>query len=265
MRRFLSTIRWRNKGYRFFKRFLRKNTCRREMHPKKLSEIAADFLVNPIRIRQFNLPELQLDIPPIIDDTAPFYDIYRNNEKVSKGLIGMLLGDQEIKNILKSYFKGEYIRIWNASLNYSPARPTKKTVSESQLWHWDYSDEKMVHIMLYLKDVDGESGPFTYLSKEDGEKIYRHPLWIERYTDSEVEAFLGNQLAERKNQFLCSSGTCLIVDPGVFLHQGARNTKERVVLFISFTSDSPYEFEVNFLKQREKDKFWELLEKEINS
>jgi len=213
---------------------------------------------------EFTLPEMHIEIPSIMEDTQPFYDIYEDNELICKKLIRMLLDSPEIKNILNTYFAGEYVRFWNLSLNYSPQRSSERAFGESQLWHWDYNDKKTVHLMLYLKDVDQECGPFTYLSAADSTRIHRHPFWIERYSDSEVEGNLGKQLADSRKQFICGRGACLIADPGVLLHQGARNTRERMVLFASFTSDSPYEYEQNFLNRREKDKFWELIESEIN-
>ncbi len=118
--------------------------------------------------------------------------------------------------------------------------------------------------MLYLTDVDEDSGPFTYLDKINSELVPRNPYWIERYDDDSINSILNGNLKKFTNKIVCKRGTCLVVDAGVFLHQGARNTKERIVLSCSFTTDFPYELEPRFEALIRKDEFFSALERNIN-
>lgn len=262
----IGTIRWRLKPLRFIQKKIRYVTSKRpSMTLDHTSDsIANGFFSNPNYVTELNIQEILIDRPQIEADHQPFYNIYDRNSKICKELLSRLVDKTEIISILRSYFEGAYVKCWNISLNYSPERNSSATINESQLWHWDYSDKKMIHLMLYLTDVNEESGPFTYLDKANSELVTRNPYWIERYDDDSINSILNGNLKKLTNKMLCKRGTCFVADPGVFLHQGARNTKERIVLFCSFTTDFPYEQEPRFQALRRNDEYFSNLEKIIN-
>jgi hypothetical protein len=228
------------------------------------NSLLSDFYNNPGHVEKIELSNIEVKRTDITNDNQPFYDIYKSNTDVCKSLVRKLVENENIISILRSYFDNNYVQFWNVSLNYSPQRMFDVPISESQLWHWDYSDKKMIHLMLYMSDVDEESGPFTYLDVRSSKLVYRNPFWIERYTDDEVNRMLNGHITSKTKKMICNKGTCFVADPGVFLHQGARNTKERIVLFCSFTSDSPYEHEPRFQDLKQRDSFYNEIEKVIN-
>ncbi len=85
-----------------------------------------------------------------------------------------------------------YLGLWpqlftiGARLNF----PTKDQPMESQLWHRDPEDLKLIKVFIYLADVDMSRGPFSYIPKthpfSDGAgKVPEHKD-IKRITDDEM-------------------------------------------------------------------------------
>lgn len=62
-------------------------------------------------------------------------------------------------------------RLWHleATLPLPPNIPA----SNSQRWHRDYEDRKLVKVFLYLNDVDESAGPFTYLKRSHAGGAWR--------------------------------------------------------------------------------------------
>lgn len=152
-----------------------------------------------------------------------------------KAMVLEVLKNPEYINLIRQYF-GDRAYLWNIGLNFSP--PSKYIVN-SQKWHFDYGDTKQLHFIIYLTDVDLESGPFTFLPKNLSTKVKRNSLWMERLSDEELESTYGIDLENDVVKLTGEAGSAFIIDPGLLLHQGARCAKPRLALFLSVTSTSP--------------------------
>ena len=132
-----------------------------------------------------------------------------------------------------AYFKGKP-RLLHVALNLSLPMTNNKLI-ESQLWHVDFDDSKLLRVVLYLSDVDESAGPFTLVSKLTSRRI-RSLLFVQRLTDQMLEKKV------QSSEKLCAigkSGTLLFVDTANCFHQGSRCTKARLALFITFSTQSP--------------------------
>ncbi|MBM3775892.1 MAG: hypothetical protein FJW37_12130, partial [Acidobacteria bacterium] len=120
---------------------------------------------------------------------------------------------REILGIVNSYFgllaKLTHVDAWhNLSLNLDIPR------LESQNWHRDPEDTKLVKVFLYLTDVDTGSGAMEYvLRSRPGEKygeVYPQRVpYGSRIPDQQIE-----QRVAPKDRAICAfpSGTCVFVD-----------------------------------------------------
>jgi hypothetical protein len=60
-----------------------------------------------------------------------------------------------------------YLGLWprlpaiGAFLNF----PTDEEAKESQLWHRDAEDRRLIKVFIYLNDVGSQNGPFCYIPK----------------------------------------------------------------------------------------------------
>lgn len=133
------------------------------------------------------------------------------------------------------YFDG-CPRLWNVALNYSDV---SDQASESQLWHFDYGDTKQLHFMVYFTDVELDCGPFTFFDASTSAQVPRHPLVIERFTDDDLSRNYGINVSQRSIRLVGARGDVFAADPGRILHQGARCSKSRLVMFITFTTPAP--------------------------
>lgn len=133
------------------------------------------------------------------------------------------------------YFDGRP-KLWNVALNYSDV---SEEVSDSQLWHFDYGDTKQLHFMVYFTDVELDCGPFTFFDAPTSAQVLRHPLVIERLTDEDLSKNYGINVSQRSIRLVGARGDVFAADPGRILHQGARCTKPRLVMFITFTTPAP--------------------------
>ncbi len=133
------------------------------------------------------------------------------------------------------YFDGRP-RLWNVALNYSDV---SDQASDSQLWHFDYGDTKQLHFMVYFTDVELNCGPFTFFDAPTSAQVPRHPLVIERLTDDDLSRNYGINVSQRSIRLVGARGDVFAADPGRVLHQGARCSQPRLVMFITFTTPAP--------------------------
>ncbi len=90
---------------------------------------------------------------------------------------------------------------------------------ETQLWHADYDDTRMIKLWVYLTDVDSSAdGPFTYIPAQYSRKI-RNAFLRERFTDEEIER---RGLGEHSKEVIAPKFSGFFVDTARCLHRGSR-------------------------------------------
>jgi len=237
-------FRWRLKPPRYLGKFMRSHfggrgpTTRAESLRLDRNELYEGLLTRgfgTLSNTSFHLPDV--DIAPLAGKAqgVPFYNALPLHWERFKPLICEVLTDSCVADVLVRYFDGKPW-LWNVALNYSEA--SKGGAQESQLWHFDYGDVKQLHAMLYLSDVDFDCGPFTFFPAEVSEKVTRSPLEIERFSDAELQRQFGIDVADAI-RLTGKRSDCFFADPGRTMHQGARCSKPRLVLFLTFTTTTP--------------------------
>lgn len=88
------------------------------------------------------------DIDPVIDFSNPFIKLAISST---------------VLDIVNSYLE-MYAHFFTLTLNVTtPVKGGGVEAIESQRWHRDPQDRKIVKVLIYLSDVDEESGPFIYI------------------------------------------------------------------------------------------------------
>ena len=124
--------------------------------------------------------------------------------------------------------------------------PTDKDPTESQLWHRDHEDIKIVKTFIYLNDVDEKCGPFSYIPGTHplGELAHivpehKHPT---RVLDDEM------QLVFPVKHWLTCTGPAktMIVADTVGYHRGGKPTRgNRVLITFTYTSGAAFKLPYN--------------------
>ncbi len=140
-------------------------------------------------------------------------------------------------NIADLYFRMKtrlrYYNVWYTAATTSEAR-------ESQLWHFDREDRMILKVFVYLNDVDGGSGPFTYAPRTHG-KGARRSISPEYFDESGVrrttDAQMANVLPQEAWQ-ICTGkkGTVIFADTRGFHKGGEARTQDRLMFTCMFTS-----------------------------
>jgi hypothetical protein len=123
----------------------------------------------------------------------------------------------------------------SAAFDDTPDAPPRA----SQLHHLDYHDGPMVYVIVALKDITDEMGPFHYLPAAASQKAaevlrYRSRGRPYRITDGELYAVTDEREVKK---FSVPRGTVLFLDSSRCFHYGSRNAvKPRYQMFISYIS-----------------------------
>jgi hypothetical protein len=240
---FASALRWRLKPVRWAGKWAGSivHLARRNgAHPPIVGEQPA--LLHELREKGYAKRDEAMQIPPIalesmagIAKGQAFVDVTARHPDLVGRVFADIVNDPVLSNVINGYFGGD-ARLWNVALNYSDP---SDTLSDSQMWHFDYGDVRQLHFMVYFTDVDELTGPFTFLDAALSDKVDRHPLWIERLTDAELTQRYDIDAQAQAIRLCGKRGDVFLNDPGRLLHQGARCVKPRLVLFISFTTPTP--------------------------
>lgn len=138
----------------------------------------------------------------------------------------------------------------NAALDPTPNRPPR----QSQLYHLDFHDRPLVYVLVLLRDVTIDSGPFTFFGAEASQKISKAVRYGARkrpfrLSDEEVYA-----AADKKDehQFMYPRGTVLFIDSSRCFHFGSRNAVvPRYQMMYAFVSACRTDFSEKFMPRRE--------------
>ena len=119
--------------------------------------------------------------------------------------------------------------------------PSPDQAKQSQLWHRDPEDLKLMKIFIYLDEVDANRGPFTYIPKSHpfGSRSAVNPQHADpkRITDDEMRAAIPAQ-----DWVACTgpAGTTILADT-VGFHRGGKPTiGNRILITFTYTSGTPF-------------------------
>jgi len=181
---------------------------------KQKSSVGKTYLVSLLS-NEFDLesPFLQLAIQPSL-------------LRIANGYLG-----------LRSYLRS--INVW---MNL----PVGDLPKESQLWHRDGDDTRILKVFIYLKDVDMDTGPFWFIPGTHqgvGRRI-QVPMEAGRVSDSEMEKMIPSS---RWEAFTGKSQTVILADTTGFHKGGKCGAKPRLLLtyeYVSGASLYPREFQL---------------------
>ena len=122
-----------------------------------------------------------------------------------------------------SNYTPDGIRLVESNIKYDDE--PQKGYRGSQLFHQDPYDYKVVYVIVALKDITQECGPFSFLSEdisnEARQKLgYREKNCKDRISDEEMY-----QVVDRSHlqEFCCPAGTVLFFDSSNCFHYGSRD------------------------------------------
>ncbi len=150
------------------------------------------------------------------------------------GPILKLALDPKLLEVVSGYL-GLWPRLYqiHAWLNY----PTEQPPKESQMWHRDPEDLRVVKAFIYLVDVDEDTGPFTFIPRthpfgEFAKHVPRHKD-RKRVEDEEMNPTLSPDL----HQICTGPADTMILADTVGYHRGGKpKSKNRVLLTFTYTS-----------------------------
>ena len=116
----------------------------------------------------------------------------------------------------------------------------------SQLFHQDYHDKPMVYVIVVLRDVTMENGPFCFLPKSvsekalDGLRDYHTKSGGHRVADERIYSVV----PENEVIKLCyPAGTVLFIDSNACFHYGSRDAvKPRHLMMYAYVSTCRTDF-----------------------
>jgi hypothetical protein len=132
------------------------------------------------------------------------------------------------------YTRLRYYNVWHTFVTQAPAR-------ESQLWHCDRDDHRILKAFLYLNDVDEGSGPFVYApgTHRPG-NLTREPAYaiegnVRRTTDEQMASVVPQA---RWFRGVGPKGTIIFADTRGFHKGGLARERDRLLYTCMFTSQA---------------------------
>jgi len=145
--------------------------------------------------------------------------------------------DKTLLEIVSGYL-GMWPRLHAVSvlLNF----PTKDEARESQLWHRDSEDLKIIKVFIYLNDVGAENGPFCYIPKT-------HPFSTGAGTiplHKDKKRILDDEMSSvipKESWVECTgpTNTMILADTVGFHRGGKPTTGTRLLITFTYTSGKP--------------------------
>ncbi|WP_017317485.1 hypothetical protein [Mastigocladopsis repens] len=109
---------------------------------------------------------------------------------------------------------------------------------KSRLWHMDSEDRKLFKVIVYLKDVNDDGGPFEYLPQYLTAKVADSLKYKYGYISDQTM----QQVMSSSNYKSCTglSGTVVIAGTGSVFHRGKIPVaSDRFAVFYDYTSRQP--------------------------
>ncbi|MGH7799083.1 MAG: hypothetical protein ACREOW_00460 [Thermodesulfobacteriota bacterium] len=126
-------------------------------------------------------------------------------------------------------------------------------LAASQLFHLDFHDSPMVYVIVTLKDVTMENGPFCFLPESASKKASEALRYRERGRSYRVmDEVMYSIVPERELIKLCyPAGTVLFLDNSRCFHYGSRNAVNlRYLLMYAYLSTCRTDFGEILMKQK---------------
>jgi hypothetical protein len=156
---------------------------------------------------------------------------------------------QPILQLANAYFgmftRLRYYDVWHTLT-------TKTAARESQLWHRDREDHRILKMFVYLSDVDDGAGPFTYApgthlkGRVRLEPAYHLEGHVRRTTDEQMAQILP---ADKWIKAVGQKGTIVLADTRGFHKGGFARERDRLMYVCMFTSQASQSKEF-MLRQR---------------
>lgn len=149
--------------------------------------------------------------------------------------------EERLLNIVENYiglpiaFQGVHLRRDFAN----------KKHTGTQLWHKDGEDRRIVKAIIYLNDVNQDTGPFEYIPRYI--TSYLSPSYLRIYHKGLKTGFSGISEADMHEIIPKSAwkscpgpaGTIIFVDTRSVFHHGTLRNTERTALFFVYTAKKP--------------------------
>jgi hypothetical protein len=131
------------------------------------------------------------------------------------------------------YTRLRFYNVWHTLTTRTDAR-------ESQLWHRDREDHRILKMFVYFSDVDEGAGPFTYAAGTHRKRLQREPAYhleghVQRTRDEQMAEVLG---PERWIKTVGPRGTIVFADTRGFHKGGLARDHDRLMYVCMFTSQA---------------------------
>jgi hypothetical protein len=134
---------------------------------------------------------------------------------------------------LLTEYMGEFPVMANVSLIYT--MPNTETIG-SQLFHRDMNERRQLHMVIPIRPIDLECGPFTFIPADRSAEVVRALKLTEsgRIDDRDIFSVCRDDELVR---ITGEPGDVYLVNPYRCIHFGARaRSKSRLILIVNFTS-----------------------------
>jgi hypothetical protein len=171
-------------------------------------------------------------IPPSVSGHKNEFVVHANSQQIKEYPEIFSWGiEQRLLNIAENYlglpvaYNGVYFRRDIAN----------KVELNSRLWHIDKEDTKILKIIIYLNDVNEDTGPFQYIPQILTEKISQSL----NYTSGYIQEPTMKSVISPVNYKSClgSAGTVIFAATGSVFHRGKiPTTADRFTIFFDYGS-----------------------------
>jgi hypothetical protein len=135
------------------------------------------------------------------------------------------------------------VRLAESSMDYVPDWDGQYRAS--QLFHCDYHDRPMVYVIVCLRDVTPECGPFSFLSRSVSERAMRELGYHRRGRPYRVADEDLYKVVDRKElvELAYPKGTVLFIDSANCFHYGSRGcVQPRYLMMYAYVSVARTDF-----------------------
>ena len=143
------------------------------------------------------------------------------------------------------------VRFIESYAGYEPGSIGK--YKDSQLFHMDFYSRVNVYVILVLRDITPDMGPFRWLPRSTSQRVARRlRYWTKgvRYRMPDEAIYAHVDPAEVET-LACPRGTVLFIDPSACLHYGSRDcVKPRYMLMYGFTRPCRTDWSEHFLEPK---------------
>jgi len=166
------------------------------------------------KIESSPMPELTKDIPSIEEREVLLLLLtnYMNIDGLEE--LCSLIVPQLEQNVFHSFINVGQVQVFRSLVS-------EKSAFGSRLWHYDQQPREFLKLMIYLTDVDEDSGPFEYLRFKNSHKAvlgtFNPFLADSRLSERRIDSYL--QKGVEPHKVLGSKGATFLFDNNI-IHRG---------------------------------------------